>query len=79
MLLLPKRTNHGVMRASFLEIKEAKYSSNFPIYTDGSKKNEKTGSAVVTPTNTKRFRLVDDSSVFTAVLLEILKVLKSEG
>jgi hypothetical protein len=76
MLLLSKGTNHGVMQANFLEIKEAKYSSNFPFYTHGSKKNEKTGNAVVTHTNTKMFTLVDDSSVFTAALLGILKALK---
>jgi hypothetical protein len=69
---------YGVERANFLEIKEAKYSNHFPIYTDGSWKSEKTGCAVVTPTNIEKFRLMNDSSIITAKLLGILNAVKSE-
>jgi hypothetical protein len=66
------------VRANFLEIKEAKYSNHFPIYTGGSKRNEKTGCVVVKHNNIQKLRLMDDSSLFTAKLLGILKALKSE-
>ena len=52
----------------FLEIRDSKYSNATHIYTDGSKKDDKTAAAMVVPQqdHTEAFRLPDGSSIFTA-------------
>ena len=52
----------------FLEICDNKYSNATHIYTDGSKKDDKTAAAMVIPQQnlTEAFRLPDGSTIFTA-------------
>lgn len=51
------------------------YQEHYKIYTDGSKKDEKSGCAFVTSQFSSKYHLPDHSSIFTAELYAILKAI----
>ena len=72
-------TNNLVYQQEFLDLKE-KYRNFQEIYTDGSKKEEKTGAAIYCPSDPDKccqIRLKDNTSVFNAELEGFLMALKT--
>ena len=60
-----------IQKMKFSELQNTIYLNHTELYTDGSKKGEKTGFAVVKNTSTSKERLYDDTTVFTAELMAI--------
>jgi septation ring formation regulator EzrA len=75
MLSCRTSDNYDVRNAAFRELvdREDRYYQN--LYTDGSKMDEKTGYAVVTPNRTLKIRLVNEASVYTTELSAISQAL----
>ena len=62
----PKQDTPSVLfKQKFLEIK-SQWQDHKPIYTDGSKLDDKAAAAIVTQLNTYKQRLPDGASIFTA-------------
>ncbi len=59
------QTNPEFLKSKFLEIK-SRYTDYIPIYTDGSKQEEKVACSAVTKHETSSVRLPDNCSIFTA-------------
>ena len=73
---LPKaQTNPHQYKALFKEVVES-YISHTHIYTDGSKKDEKVGSAATWAFGTLPTRLPDNSSIFSAEAVALIDALK---
>ena len=70
---ISKKDNPEIIKSYALE-----YKDNFKIYTDGSKtETGQVGSAYYIPEiKTKKIRITDQSSVFTAELIAIKEALK---
>ena len=71
-------TNPLIFQQEFLAMRE-KYSKCFEIYTDGSKQDKKVGAAAFfpkAPDESKKIRLPENSSIFSAELVGIILALR---
>ena len=68
-------TNPQIYKSLYL-LKRCKFWEHRCIFTDGSKKNEKVGYALVTPFFTFARRIPDGSSIFSAEAMAVLKALQ---
>jgi hypothetical protein len=59
-------TPNEIFRTEFQELVKEKYNDHTRIYTDGSKKEEKLGYAVITDQQSTRRRIRDQSSILNA-------------
>ena len=76
---LHKSTKSSTLEAEFktdFELLRERYHDYYPLYTDGSKIENKSGAAVITPLNTTNTRLPDGASIFTAECKALLMALK---
>ncbi|KAK6189067.1 hypothetical protein SNE40_005112 [Patella caerulea] len=70
-----KDTSSTVFQSLFRELR-SKYGDYSPIYTDGSKDDDRVASATVTPSETISVRLPPAASIFTAELQAICQALE---
>lgn len=75
LILLPKaNTNPNLIKNTFNKILYDNLS-DMKIYTDASKSKDGVGAAVITPTETKMYRLPQNCSVYTAELFAIAQAM----
>jgi len=71
-----KNTNHQAIQAEFLKIQHEEYQHLTPIFTDGSKMEDKTGCGIITPGQKIEIRLKDHTTVYSAELYAIMHALE---
>jgi hypothetical protein len=72
---IPKRSSIVRFYAETAKILEEKYNEHIKIYTDGSKKDENVGCAVITPDQKFRIRVKPQNMVYSAELKAIIKAI----
>jgi hypothetical protein len=63
------------LRRETAKILQEKYERHLKIYTDGSKKDERAGYAVITPNRTYRRRVQQQNTVFITEQKAIIKAI----
>jgi hypothetical protein len=72
---IPKGSESERFRSEAAKIIQEKYVRHVKIYSDGSKKDERAGYAVITPNRTYRRRVHQQSTVFSTEQEAIIKAI----
>jgi ribonuclease HI len=75
LLDLPKGIHQEVIRSNFAELESNKYDGYISVLTDGSCIDGRTRCAVFLPNEVAKYRLLDDTYIFTAELFGIHQAL----